>query len=116
MHIEQALGFDNRNLVGIRVESVDVQFVFSRFKINIAERLKACNGELRKLHKYAAIAGESLKVAVALTIKIRTHLFNLKISHITHTLSQSAFVASLAGESESLNQAATGEQLDWRAD
>ena len=116
MHIEQALCFDNRNLVRIRVESVDVQFVFSRFKVYIAEWLKTADGEFRELYKYAAIAGESLKVVMALTVKIRTHLFNLKISHITHTFGQCAFVASLAGESESFNQAATREQLGRRAD
>lgn len=116
MHIEQALCFDNCNLVGIRVESVDVQFIFSRFEVYIAERLKTADGEFWELNKYAAIAGESLKVAVALTIEIWTHLFNLKISHIAEALCQSAFVASLAGESESFNQTATWEQLGRRAD
>lgn len=116
MHIEQGLGFYDCYLVGIRVERVNMQFVPSCLEIDIAERLKAADGKLGEFYKYAAIACEFFKVVMALTIEIRTHLLDLKISHIAETLGESAFVISLAGESESFNQASTGQRLSRGAD
>ena len=116
MHIEQGLSLYNRYLVGICVERVNMQFVFSCLKINIAERFKTADGELGEFHEYAVVAGESLKVGMTLTIKIGTHLFDLKIGHIAKALGKGAFVISLAAESESFNQAAARQRLRRRAD
>ena len=115
MHIEQGLRLYDCYLVGICVERVNMQFVFSCLEINIAERLKTAYGELGEFHEYAVVAGESLKVGMALTIKIGTHLFDLKISHIAKTLGKGAFVISLAAESESFNQASPRQRLRRRA-
>ena len=82
MHIEQRLGLDDCNLVGICVERVNMQLVPSCLEVDVAERLKTADGEFRELHKYAAIASKSFKVGMALTIKIGTHLLDLEIRHI----------------------------------
>jgi len=116
VHIEKRLGFDNRNLVRICVERVNVQLVAASFKINIAERLKTADSHFRKLHKHTAIACELFKVAVTLTIKIRTHFLDLKISHIAQALGERTFVISLAGKTKTFNQPPTRQQLSRRAD
>ncbi len=116
MHIEQGLSFYNRYLVGIGVKCVDVQFITSGLEVNIAERLKAADGKFWEFYEYAAVAGESLKVDMALTVEVRTHLLNLKIRHIAKALGKSAFMISLAGESESFNQTPPWEKLCRRAD
>jgi len=115
VHIEEGLSFNNRYLVGVGVERVDMQFITSCLEVDIAERLKAADGEFRKFYEYAAAAGEPFKVDMTLTIKIWTHLFDLKIRHITEASGKCAFVISLAGESESFNQAATRQKLRRRA-
>ena len=40
MEVEEGLGFYDSYLVGVGVESVDVQLVVPCFKVNVAERLK----------------------------------------------------------------------------
>ena len=116
MHIEQGLRFDDCNLVWICVERVDMQFVASGLEVDIAERLKTADSLFREFHKNTAIACEFFKVAVTLTIQIRTHLFDLEISHIAKSLREGAFVISLAGESESFNQPTTRQKLSRCAD
>jgi len=116
VHIEQGLSFYDCHLVGICVERVNVQFIPSCLKIDIAERLKAADSKLGEFYEYAAIAGKFFKVIMALTIEIRTHLLDLEISHIAKTLGECAFVISLSGKSESFNQASAGQRLSRGAD
>ncbi len=111
MHIEQRLGLDNCNLVGICVERVNMQFVPSCLEVDVAEWLKTADGEFRELHKYAAITSKSFKVGMTLTIEIWAHLFDLEIGHIAKAFGQRAFMISLAGESESFYQAAPWQKL-----
>ena len=103
MKIKQRLGLDYRNLVGIGVESMHMQFVFSCFKIDVAERLQAGGGMFGKLYEKAAIASEFFQVHMTLPIQISAHFLDLKISHITESPSKGAFMISLALELETLN-------------
>ncbi len=98
------------------MERVNMQFISSCLKIYIAERLKSADGKFREFHKYAAIPCKLFKIGMALTIEIWTHLFDLKICHIAEALGESAFVISLAGESESFYQASARQKLSRRAD
>ena len=116
MHIEQGLCFDDRNLIRICVERVNVQLITAGFEVDIAERLEAGNSLFRKLHKHTAIACELFKVAVTLTIKIWTHFLDLEISHIAHTFGERTFVISLACKTETFNQPPTRQQLSRCAD
>ena len=116
MEIEERLGLYDCDLVGVGVEGVDVQFTFSSFKIDIGERLQPADGLIREFHEYAAIAGEPLKVGMALAVQIRAHLLDLKIGHIAHAPAERAFVIALAAELEPLDKAALREHLVGRVD
>ncbi len=43
--LEKRLGFDNGYLIGISMEGVNVQFVSSCLKVDVAERLEAGDGQ-----------------------------------------------------------------------
>jgi hypothetical protein len=53
---------------------------------------------------------------VALAIKIRAHLLDLKIGHIAHAATERAFMAALAAELESFDQASLRQHLLGRID
>lgn len=109
MEVEEGLGFDHCDLVGERMESVNVDFVAAGFEIDIAERLQAAGGKFRERDKHAAIACESVQVQMALAVEISTHFLDLKIGHIAQSTAQGAFVGSLAAELESLDKTASGQ-------
>ena len=111
MHIEQGLCFYDCYLVGVCVKCVNMQFIPSCLEVDIAERLKAADSKFREFDEYAAIAGKSFKVDMALTVEVWTHFFDLEIRHIAKALGKSAFMISLAGESESFNQTTTRQKL-----
>ncbi len=68
LKIEQRLSLNHCYLIRISRERVDVQFTSSGLKVNIAERLKIADFQLRKLDKNTSIACETLKVGVTLPI------------------------------------------------
>ena len=84
MNLEKRLGFDNGYLVGIGMEGVNVQFVPSCLKVDVAERLEAGDGQRGELYKDASIACKAFEVDVALAIQICTHFLDLKIGHVAH--------------------------------
>lgn len=94
---------------------MDVQFGSPRLEVNIAERLQSAGLQGGEFDKYTAISGETLKVDVALPIQAGAHLLDLKISHITYTPAQSAFVWVWAAELKALNQAALRQHLSGYA-
>jgi len=98
------------------MKCVNMQFISSGLEVDIAERLKAADGKFREFYEYAAVAGESFKVDMTLTIEVRTHLLDLEIRHIAKAFGKRAFMISLAGgESESFNQTPPWEKLRRRA-
>ena len=111
MQIEQRLGLNHRHLVGISSERVDVQFIPSCLKVNVAERLQTLSFLLRVFDKYAATSRETLKVDVALTIQIRAHPLDLKIGHIIQPAAQSTFVRLRSTELKTLNQTSLRQRL-----
>lgn len=111
LEVEQRLGLNHCYLVGISGERVDVQFSLSGLKVNIAKRLELSDFLLREFYEHAPISRETLKVAMALAIQIRTHLFDLKIGHIIYTSAQSAFMGPWALELKTLNQTSRGQHL-----
>ncbi|GAI66958.1 unnamed protein product, partial [marine sediment metagenome] len=90
---------------------MDVQFSLSGLKVNIAERLELSDFQLREFYEHAPISRETLKVVMALSIQIRTHLLDLKIGHIIYTSAQSAFMGPWASELKTLNQTSRGQHL-----
>lgn len=110
MQVKQRLRLDNRHLIRKRMKRMDMQFVTTCFKVNIAKRLQPAGGVLRKCDKHPPIPREPLQIRMALAVQIGTHLFNLEIGHVVQTPTQGAFVSPLAPELESLNQAAFGQQ------
>lgn len=90
---------------------MDVQFSLSGLKVNIAKRLELSDFLLREFYEHAPISRETLKVAMALAIQIRTHLLDLKIGHIIYTSAQSAFMGPWASELKTLNQTSRGQHL-----
>jgi len=116
MQVEQRLRFDDRYLIRERMERMDMQFIPTCFKIDVAERLQPADGQVRKRDKEAAIFRESFQIIMALTVQIGAHLFDLKISHITQAATERTFVSALAAKLKSLDQAAFGKKLARRTD
>ena len=111
MQVEQRLRLDNRHLIRERMECMDMQFIPACFKIDVAKRLQSTDRQIRKRDKEAAIFRESFQIVMTLPVQIGTHLLDLKIGHITEAATERTFVAALAAELESLNQAAFGKEL-----
>lgn len=115
LKIEERLRFNHRNLVGVSGESVNVKLAASCLKVDITEGLEAADFETGKLDKYAATPCEAFKVGVALPIEVRTHLLDLKISHITYSTTEGAFVRARTVELEALNKPSFGQHLGRNA-
>ena len=111
MEIKEGLCFYDSYLVGVCVESVDVQFVLSGLEVDVAERFEAGDGGFGKGYKYASIACEALQVDVALAVKVRAHLLDLKIGHVAKASAYSALVVSSSFEAEAFNEAFFGQHL-----
>ena len=114
MEIKQRLCLYDCDLVRVGVERVDVQFAFTSFKIDVAERLQAADGLIGKSHKYASVAGKAFEVGMALPVKIRAHLFDLEIGHVAHASAERAFVAALAAELKSFDKTSLRKRLIGR--
>jgi hypothetical protein len=116
VEIKQRLRFDYCYLIRVRVERMNMELAFAGFKIYVTERLKSADGLIRKFHEHAAIACEPFKVGMALPVEIRTHLFDLEISHVAHAPAEGALVAPLASELESFDKASLRQGLVGRVD
>ncbi len=88
-----------------------MQFSLSGLEVNIAERLELADFQFREFYEHAPIPSETLKVAMALPIQIRTHLLDLKIGHIIYTFAQSALMGPWATELKTLNQTSGWQHL-----
>ena len=115
LKVEQGLGLNHRHLLRIGRERVDVQLLLSCLEVDIAERLQAAGFQRWEFDKHAAIAGEPLKVDMALPIQIRTHPLDLKVGHIIYPPAQGALVRPWAAELEALNQTSLRQRLTRRA-
>lgn len=116
MQVKQRLCLDNRHLIRKRMKRMDVQFVTTCFKVNIAKRLQPASCVLRKCDKHPPIPREPLQIRMALAVQVGAHLFNLKIGHVVQTPAQGAFVGPLSPELESLDQTTFGQQHAVGAD
>ncbi len=116
MEIDQRLGLDDRYLIGIGVEGVDVHLVSAGLEIDVAERLQPSDGQVGEADEHAAVAGEAFEVDVALAIEIGAHFFDLEIGHVAHAPAERAFVVSLPAKLESLDESAFGQLLRRRVD
>lgn len=94
---------------------MDVQFGPSGLEVDIAERLKAADFQLREFYKDAAISCEAFEVEVALPIEVGTHFLDLKIGHIANAPAEAAFVRARAAKSEPFNQSSLREHLSGGA-
>ena len=92
-----------------------VQFSSSGLEVNIAERLKFADFQFREFYKHATVSGEALKVGMALLVQIGTHFLDLKVSHITYSPAQSAFMSSWAAELKAFEQSSRGQHLPGSA-
>jgi len=90
---------------------VDMQFVAPCLEIDIAERLKLAYFLLRELNEDAAVSCETLEIGMALTIQIGTHLLDLEIRHVAHTLAQSALMTARTAELKTLDKPSMREHL-----
>ena len=116
VELEQRLGFYDCHLVRVRVESMQVQLISSCLEVDIAKRLKSADSGLWKSNKDAAMLCETLKIDKALAVEIRTHLLDLKISHVAQLLADGALVVLAAPELELLDKATLGKRLSGKAD
>ena len=116
MQIEQRLRLDNRYLIRKRMECMDMQFIPSCFKIDVAKRLQPADRLIRERDKEAAIFRESFQIVMTLPILVRTHFLNLKIGHVTEAATERALVAALAAKLKSFDQTAFGKKLPRCAD
>ena len=82
--VEQRLRLYHRHLVRVSSKSMDMKLAASGLEVNITERLKSSDFQLRILHKHTSILRKSFEVFVALLVQIRTHLLDLKIRHVTY--------------------------------
>ena len=85
---------------------MEMQFALSGLEVNIAKRLQLANLQFGEVYEHTSISRETLQVAVALAVQIRTHLLDLKISHIIYPSAQCAFVGTRTPELKTLNQTA----------
>ena len=72
------------------------------FEIHITERLQAANLQFRKLDKNTSIAGKAFQVGTTLFIQIRTHFFDLEVSHVANATAQRALVGARSLKVKSL--------------
>lgn len=85
------------------MERMNVQLIAPGLKIKVAEWSEPFRAFVVELSENAAVPCKSFKVAMALTVKVGTHLFDLKIGHITKAPCEGALVISLATEIESFD-------------
>jgi len=90
---------------------MDVQFSSSGLEVDIAKWLESVDLQLREFHKHASITSEAFKVRVALLIQIGTHPLDLKISHVTYSSAQRAFMSPWTPELKTLNQTSRRKHL-----
>ena len=93
------------------MKCVNVQFFSPGLKVDVAERLESAYSQLGEFYEKTAAASKFFQVALALAIKIRAHLFNLKICHIIQAACDGAFVIFLAEELKPLDKSATRKHL-----
>ena len=113
LKLEQRLGLDHRYLVWISRERMDMQLTLSCLEVNIAERRQTPNFQRREFDEEPPISCKAFEVNVTLTIYILAHLLDLKVRHIAHTASQSAFVGAWAAELKTLYQTSLWQHLPW---
>ena len=93
------------------MECMDMQFIPTCFKIDVAKRLEPADRQIRERDKEAAVFCESFEVVMTLPVQIGAHLLDLKIGHITEAATERALVTALAAKLKSFDQAAFGKKL-----
>jgi len=90
---------------------MDMQLRPPRLVVNITEGLKSVALRTLELSEHPAIPREALQVRMALAIKVRTHLLDLKIGHITEPSAQCALMAPRPLKLKTLDQTALRKHL-----
>jgi len=111
LKIKQRLGPDHCYLVRIAGEGVDVQLTSSGLEVDITERLKSSDLQIRKLDEHPPISGEAFKVGVTLQIDTGAHFLDLEIGHIVYPPAQSAFVSSWSVELKAFDESSLRQHL-----
>ena len=93
-----------------------MQLAPAGFEVDVAEGLQSGDFHFRETDEYAAVAGESLQIYMALTVEIRAHPLNLEIGHITHSAAERTLVRTWPAEVKSLDKTSLRKHLAGSAD
>lgn len=108
--LKESLGFDDRKIVGERVEREHMQIVLSRLVVYESERSeRRVVHPLRERDEKPSACTLACKFVVGLVVGQRAHLFELEVDHVVYTVDMPALVHFFTAKSYLTNPAPAGK-------